>query len=816
MWRSLWAWLTRGIGDLNDLRFEFNVPFATTLGLAIVLAVGLGAGLYAWPRLRRLRLRSRLLLTGLRAGALALAVFLLLDPCLVGRLDRPGDHYVIALFDDSQSMRIVGAEGLSRADRMLRTYAAERPGFERDLRGRFQLALYAFGDRVERIEKPEAMKFERGRSDLVGAVEQALQDLEGVAVSGVVLFSDGIQQTEAAAPDLERLAARGTPVFTVGVDAEAAWKDLALGELSVRRAELDQSPVVITAPVRAVGLTGEQGVVEVVREGRVIKAQQLAFDEDVHEEEVRLEFVPDKKGWLEYEARVRLAETGPWNRATAVSDIRAPTKDRVVENNVRRLLVDNRDRRRRILYFAGRPNWEQKFILRALDEDERLRTTSLIRISRAERRFVFRGRRSTMSNPLFEGFGEHADQPRYDESVFLRLGVQGPELDTGYPSHAKDLFRYDLVIWGEIEHEFFSRAQLELTREFVRKRGGTLLLLGGPNSFAEGNYAGSVIAPMLPVLVSEAVRELGRATPPQLTRRFKAEPTIDGVLGGAWALDPNPDENTRLWEELPELTGVNLFPLTRAGATVMARTASPWPDVDQAPLFAVQRYGEGRCAILATGSTWQWRMEESVAAEDTRHERFWRQLTRSLIAGVAEPVYLRSPREGYTIGQATGLDFIVRDDVYDEREGLRTTIKLGAPSGREINVPVEESLHETGLYRAEFTPEEAGTYRARLEALDEKDEVVGSLEEALLVEADQREFQKAEYDPAFLQAIAQATGGEFYPLERLSEVARRLPWTDRREPEHRRLHLGHFPGFYVLLVGTLGLEWYLRRRRGYA
>ena len=71
---------------------------------------------------------------------------------------------------------------------------------------------------------------------------------------------------------------------------------------------------------------------------------------------------------------------------------------------------------------------------------------SLIRISKAETKFVYRGKRSNLNNPLFEGFTKDADeQPRYDESVFLRVGMREDELRAGYPSKAEELFEYDLV-----------------------------------------------------------------------------------------------------------------------------------------------------------------------------------------------------------------------------------------------------------------------------------------------------------------------------------------------------------------------------------
>ena len=55
------------------------------------------------------------------------------------------------------------------------------------------------------------------------------------------------------------------------------------------------------------------------------------------------------------------------------------------------------------------------------------------------------------------------DQPRYDEAVFLRFGVDESELAKGYPFDAEELFRYDLIIWADIEFDFFSPDHIELT-----------------------------------------------------------------------------------------------------------------------------------------------------------------------------------------------------------------------------------------------------------------------------------------------------------------------------------------------------------------
>jgi len=812
MWDGLKQWFVpRGAEELVAVRFEFNVPLGLTLSLVLLVAAGLVTFHLYRPGPVRMPRMARLPLVALRTAVFLLVLLMLLDPCIVGSLVRPGERFVILLFDDSKSMQIAGGDRLSRGEQLLNAYQTDGFSFERELAKKFQIVRYRFGNGVERINDVRELTFSQLETDLIGAVENAVRDVDSAMVSGVVLFSDGVQQPMRPNADMERLAALSVPILTVGADTTSRWRDLELGNLSVKRTTFDRSPVAVAARVYAEGLAGETAVVEVLDRSRVVKSETVEMSGDSEELDVRMEFVPQTKGRIEYEARVRLAQTGPTGRLTAVKDISVPEKDRVIHNNSRRFLVDNRDKTYRILYLCGRPTWENKFFRRAMEQDPQLKLTSLVRISGAERKFEFRRRRTALANPLFDGFSEDTfDQPRYDEAVFLRLGVAQSELVKGYPEQAADLFPFHLVIWGDIEHDFFSMRQLELTRDFVQKRGGTLLLLGGRRSFAEGGYAGTFIDNMLPVVLRAAGGESRRATSEQ---QFTVAPTVDGLFTGVWSLDSNADKDRELWADMQQLYGLNAFPLTRAGASVMARVKTANAEFDGQPLFAVQRYGKGKCAVLATGETWQWQLKEDE--NDLRHGQLWRQIVRNLVTSVPEPVVLRDKRERYTAGSSSAISTLLRDPRFDEREGLHASMNVTTPSGRSVTLSVDESIHETGVYVSEFVPEETGMHMFRFEALNDKQEVVGRLEEALLVEPDRREYESAQYNPTFLRDIGQRSGGTHFSLERLADVVDNIPWRGGSAADEVRIHLWYFPPLFFALAAMLAVEWLVRRRKGH-
>ena len=152
MWERLQTWF---VGDaarhLTGFRFEFNVPAPAAVCAILLLGAVFAASYRYWPRLARMPRPARIACVALRAAIVFLVLFMLLDPCIVGERSKPGEHYVLQLFDDSRSMRIVGEEGLSRGERLKQKLADARADYEEKLKTKYQLASYRFGESTERI-----------------------------------------------------------------------------------------------------------------------------------------------------------------------------------------------------------------------------------------------------------------------------------------------------------------------------------------------------------------------------------------------------------------------------------------------------------------------------------------------------------------------------------------------------------------------------------------------------------------------------------------------------------------------------------------
>lgn len=808
--------LPPGFDEVGNFSFEFGIGVPVWAGALLLITVTLGVAFYTVPRIRRGTPGTRALLVGLRCAVIGLALFLLLDPTLTAYQVRPSDQTVAVVFDDSRSMSIPGREGASRAELLRAAYEADEGRLDHELRERFQLAYFGLSGSAYRVSGLDGLNHEGRESRIAHGLKQIEQGMGEDRLAGILLLSDGVEQGEAV-PETES-GVLNTPVFAATLP-ETPWHEFEVGEFDTPDVDFLDTPVVLDVPVRGEGLKGRTLAVELV--GPVpglsadtpgtIQSRRITFGESVQTQLARFEFEPGREGWVSYTVRVRpvFQESPVADRELAPGTAMADT---ISENNARSFLLDLRPKTYRIFFFSGRPNWENAFVRRALADERQLAMTTHIRISEAEKKFVFRGKRSSMSNRLFEGFDpDEMDQPRYDEAVFLRFGREAEPLSEGYPTREETLFAYDLVVWSDVEYEFFNEEQIRQTREFVRKRGGTLLLLGGANAFAEANYAGTLIESMLPVLLPRGSGRSGNEAADSLPEDWRVKPTLEGEIAGALNLDPRTAVNQEMWDEMPPLSGINAFAATRPGATVAAEAIQ---DGKSEPLYVYHRYGEGRAAALATGTTWMWKMQRPP--EDGSHQRIWKQMLRDLVRDSPDPIRLLQRRDAYALDRLHELEFQVRDGKFDPREGLQLHLAATDPAGDVRRLAVEESLDRPGVYRAAWRPETGGTHAIRLSAQTPGGEAIGEFEDRLFVDEDLREFLGARVNNRYLRRIAESSGGKTVSLEDLPALAKSIPWRPPESLESLRFHLWHLPPFYVALVTLLCAEWFLRRRKGLA
>ena len=191
-----------------------------------------------------------------------------------------------------------------------------------------------------------------------------------------------------------------------------------------------------------------------------------------------------------------------------------PLDEATTANNHRVIMVDRGRPAYRILYVAGRPNWEFKFLNRALEDDPQLQMVALFRVAPREPKFQFISGNEN-GNPLFSGFDSADDTHTYDQPVTRVVNARDAnELKSGFPTSPATLYSYDAVILDKVEAAFFTTDQLALLRRYVAERGGGLLLFGGADTFEAGGYLNTPLAAAMPVYLDRKAAAIPQGNRP--------------------------------------------------------------------------------------------------------------------------------------------------------------------------------------------------------------------------------------------------------------------------------------------------------------
>ena len=158
-----------------------------------------------------------------------------------------------------------------------------------------------------------------------------------------------------------------------------------------------------------------------------------------------------------------------------------------------------------------------------------------------------------------------------------------------------------------------------MIREFVGRRGGSLLMMGGRRGLTDGGWGATSVAEVLPV-------RLPMLDGPSFVREpAKAKLTALGRTSAVTRLDADDKKNAEL---VGQHAGARGLPARRRSSSpAPSRCSRPISPARTEPLLVHQRYGLGNVYVLATGGTWRWQMQ--LPHEDQRHETFWRQLLQA-------------------------------------------------------------------------------------------------------------------------------------------------------------------------------------------
>jgi hypothetical protein len=701
--------------------------------------------------------RDRAVLVGLRLAALAVLFFCLVRPTLILKAAVPQQNFLGVLIDDSRSMAIADREGQPRSAFIQEQLTGPNAKLLAALSDRFVVRFFSFASSSSRVASAADLKYGGTATRLGQALDRARDELAGLPLAGLVMVSDGADTSDAAIDEsLASLKARSIPVFTVGVGQERFARDIQVTRVETPRSVLKGTSLVVDVVLSQTGYGGQTVPLSIEDDGRIVSTQDVKLPADGESATAKVRFTANEAG-------------------ARVFSFKIPTQsgEQVTQNNGRDALIQVNDRAEKVLYYEGEPRVELKFLRRAVEDDKNLQVVSLDRT--AENKFY----RQSVSN---------AD-----------------ELIGGFPKTREELFQDRAISLGSVEAAAFTPEPLRMLADFVSKRGGGLLMLGGRRAFAEGGWGGTPVADVLPVVMGPASAKY--------FIDLSVRPTRAGALTPITQIAATDDASAARWNDMPDLSAVNSIREVKPGATVLL-TGVDKSRQDHVVL-AFQRYGRGKAFAMPVQDLWVWRMDAKIPVTDTTHAMFWRRLIRWLVDGVPGQVNVSTTADRVEPGETVKVTAEVLDSAYVEVNDSRVIAHVSSPSGKTTDVPVEWTVTRDGEYRTTFVADEPGIYDVRVVAERDQKEL-GAAALQVRVSAGDAEYFDAAMRAPLLRRIAEDTGGRFFTPANAAALPEAISYSGRGVTVVEERDLWDMPVLFIALVGLVGAEWGYRRVKGLA
>ena len=552
------------------------------------------------------------------------------------------------------------------------------------------------------------------------------------------------------------------------------------------------------------GFNGKKVNVQLTSNGRILKTESVDLDEGISwmsqlggtdatsapkTGRVLLKFTPREAGTQKFEVHAELGEA-----------------EAVPQNNTKTFLLKVAPTKRvKILFVDGRPRYEFGSIKRALKNDPNIQLTD---------RFL----------TSFVG----------DDRYFGGTRAEAAHDFDFYPDDREMLFDFDAIILGNVDTSQFTPMQLENTVEFVRTRGGGLLMLGGSSSLGNHDlsesYINTPIAQCLPVEL-----ELGSPPTPLAPRRrpgsatgsrsveskgYKLQLTPEGRVENLMALADTPTENLELWKILPALKGYSKVKRAKAGALVLAEHPTDRNEFGNRILIATHNYNAGRVMVFTPHTSWRWRLIPSHEEGDQRfwhqgdsHERFWRQAARWLTTAPKEHLKLDIAKTTYALKEPIVIEVTATDPEFQLTNNAKIRAIVVDEAGKRKELKLEQILGKDGLYTARFIPNRYGEYTVTAagslggEDLDEQQTLFE-------VKTSYAEFSDAELNDTLLKTLAEGSGGKYYTMEEADQLVNQIPLVESATSKITDVDIWDIPLIFGAVIALLGFEWFLRKRGG--
>ncbi len=751
-------------------------PLIVGIGLAILVAL-----LLIRPSFGDLTARRKGMLTLMRLSVIAMAALAMLRPGCVSKIEKNQSAVLPVMIDVTRSMQLPHrGDDSTRWSELLSAIRSNESKIKALKEQQIDVSFFAFDNQVVKLDSdgtlPEFPESPEGvETDIGSAIQSVLQNYRGERLLGVVLASDGVQNSLDPAVELldavHELTDMQLPLYSVpfGLPKDAGQlADIAITNLADQHAVFVKNQLEVDATMVARGFANQDINVQLLISS-ANSPDEVVVDEQVYrpsrpyeEMQVRLFHKPTEAGQF----RIKVRAVGQ------------PTETAIRNNELPSFLTVY-DGGLSVLYLEGNRGDEQRFLRQMIPQAAQGIGLEYFPI------YPHTRERWPIDSPL--------DQKFRDKS-------------------------YDVIIIGDLDSRaLYQRGKLESNLNDLADLigdGKGLLMLGGYHSFGPGLYHQTPLANVLPVRMAKSEQQdFGQDIRKDLhiMRPVKLRPTTPHFLTKI----SDSEDQEAAWKDMKPLTGVNNFIGIKDNATVYLEGEG------REPVLIAGNYGAGRVIAFAGDTTWRWWMNDQVE----EYKRFWRQILLWLAfrdGRSNDNVWVDLPQRRFQPRSQVSFTTGARDAAGETISDAQFTANLIQPDGKVQQISVTTGTDKNWAVLERDWISVGGLYTIEVSA-DRNGELLGKSKVEFIVFDQDREKSNTAADPEMMGRLAMETdefGGKSVIPEELGQL---LDDIAANPPEMRiEVPMKHQLGqtfadssiFLIVFVALLCVEWATRKKWG--
>lgn len=620
-------------------------------------------------------------------------------------------------------------------------------------------------------------------TDVWQALRESLEDAN--RMSSILLISDGQHNGSEDPLEIARKASTlGIPVFAIGVGDPNPPKNLAVNEVYVRDKAYPDEPFEIEAILQT-SQVGNEGMppridVQLLQQRIDPRTGKPGAPEQVKSEEVE---VPVNGGRIRVDFDQVLNQPGKYIYTVQVAALDDETE--TDDNSLISSEMEVVDEKVKVLLISGLPSWDYQQVSRLLQRD------------------------STISLSCWL---QSMDETRPQE---------GNDPISELPRSRQTLFEYNVILLMDPNPEEFDAQWIELLQDFCKDKAGGVLFMAGPQFTSEFVTMNRLkgIRELLPVKFGDnefidSIEALASAKDNKPGKMLLVNHNMDHPV---MSFRSDPGETQKIWNLMPGIFWN--FPTLAAKPTarVLLERGDQVNAEGNPPLMVAGRSGAGTVLYMGFQGTWRWR---PVGVQAQYFDRFWIQVVRYLV----ETRSLQGSRRGFIDTEKTEFELgdrvLLVGRVLDEefRPSTQPVHKaiVRSDDGRTQTVEMKLLPNQTGRYEGTFVAQRIGNFEATID-LDSSGEEKLIDPIAFRVVPPSAESGAYWLNEKLLMEIADQSGGKYFRLEQLDQVAESLPTLVTRaefnSPPKPLWDANKYLRWliFVLPVALLTVEWILRK-----